>query len=259
MYPTYTGGDAGECGGGVGSAGELCLDVVRLDGVLPPAQVLADRRYPRLSAARRVVTSIRHTGGNMGELRLTGCGVRAGAAVKDRLEAAEAEAGGAHVPAHAAVRVVVLNRLRGGVPPHGHGVLGAGEGSGLVGLDGVGLLLWRSDKAGLRGDHGVGYKVELVERPDGRVTVQFTNIKSDILHGGVLDGENVDLPAVLVQDAEPLVAGDPLCVGGEDLGPELCLAAPLPHQGEVALVAHYAGQERVTALGPRYWSIQTVS
>ena len=74
------------------------------------------------------------------------------------------------------------------------------------------------------------------------ITVQFTNVHANVLHGGVPDGEHIDLSTLLVEDAEPLVTGDPLRVCRKDLGAELRLVPSLPHQGEVALVAHHAGQ-----------------
>ena len=67
--------DAGQGGGGVGRAGELGLDAVRLHGVLAAAEVGARGRHAHLHAARHVVPPVRHALGNHREIRLTFRGV----------------------------------------------------------------------------------------------------------------------------------------------------------------------------------------
>lgn len=84
------------------------LDVVRDDGVLAAAHVLADVGHALPDAARHVVSSIGHAAHDGGEVGLAVLGVLPGVAVEDALDVAEAEARRRHVAGGAAVRVVVV-------------------------------------------------------------------------------------------------------------------------------------------------------
>ena len=120
------------------------LNVVSLYVVLPAAEVLADGGNPGLAAARSVVPPVRHTDRDVRELGLASHGVHASHTFQDGAETAEAEAGGAHVPALAAGGIVVVDRPGGGVAPHRYGVLRARGLRGVLGRDGAGLLRGRS-------------------------------------------------------------------------------------------------------------------
>ena len=235
LHLTYSSRNAGERGGRVLGAGEVCLEEVSLHVVLAPAQVRAHRRYPRRRAARHVVAAIGHTRRNRRKICLAVCRVGASLAVKNGFEIAEALAGRAHVPAHAAVGVVVRDRAGCRVPPNVQRVrLGLGPGGGGRGRH----------QRGVQG-HVLFNDAQFMKRPDGRVAVDLACVHPVVLQGYVLDEEHVDAAALLVDHRDAVVAGHTLSVGGEDPGAQLALGVPPPHEGKVALVADDAGYEGV--------------
>ena len=58
---------------------------------------------------------------------------------------------------------------------------------------------------------------------------------------------------------DPLVAGNPGRVGSEDLGAHLARCVSLPHQCQVVLVLHHAGQQRVVPLHLHHGGGQAVT
>ena len=118
VYLTYSSRNTCEGWGSIRCAAEMGLNVVSLYVVLPAAEVLADGGNLGLAAARSVVPPVRHTDRDVRELGLASHGVHASHTFQDGAETAEAEAGGAHVPALAAGGIVVVDRPGGGVAPH---------------------------------------------------------------------------------------------------------------------------------------------
>ena len=73
---TYTHCNAGESGGCVGGAAEERLDVVRLGGVLAPAEVRAGRGDALVQAAGQVISPVSHAAHDPREVSLALGGTR---------------------------------------------------------------------------------------------------------------------------------------------------------------------------------------
>ena len=192
--------------------------------------------------------------------------------LQDIFDVAETETRLGHVLSWAAVGVVVVDWSLGGVVPHVDRVLG----SRLIGVRP--LIRSLSEVAGHYGSQKfVSQNLELVKTSGDVHWVQLTDVDPGIFHGEVLDEENVDLATVendqlpdtdlasaylaslLVYHRDPLVAGDPGGVGCQDLRSHLSPRVSLPHESQVVLVLHHAGQQSVVPLHLDQWGGEAVT